>query len=230
MKAAAIIVMALAMTFSTEKASGQTPTDAKEFVHQMYIEGIPYQEVIRLDPRAVPILLELLSDPREEPYWANIVVALGMLGDERVVAPLIQFIERGVRGRALSREHYAAKSSAVMALGYVVNKSGNRQALTYLPEGIEPDAWRARGLDWRSPWHPNERDRDLHLATMAILGLGLSGNPSAAATLRSLQRPATTEAERTIQAQVADAVAEALKANKEIAAEGLASYYRPTQR
>jgi len=48
----------------------------------------------------------MLRDPREQLYWFNIVTTLGMIGDKRVVEPLIGFIEKEVRAgaRAQSRE------------------------------------------------------------------------------------------------------------------------------
>lgn len=66
-------------------------TDISNFARQVYIEGVPYEEVIRFDPAtSVPVLLEMLTDANEDEYWTNIVITLGMLGDERAVDPLIR--------------------------------------------------------------------------------------------------------------------------------------------
>ena len=66
-------------------------------------------------------------------------------------------------------------------------------------------------------------------ATVAILGLALSGRPEAAQALRALQQPATTEPQRAFQAQVSDLVSKALEEHQRIATQGLANYYRTTQ-
>ena len=64
------------------------------------------------------------------------------------------------------------------------------------------------------------------LSNYAIIGLGLTGNPQAAETLRSLLAPATTTAGKVFRARVRDTVIEALNANQVIAKEGLAAYSR----
>lgn len=112
-----------------------------------------------------------------------------------------------------------------MALGYLVNKSGNQKALTYLKESVKPAIWGERKMKWTSPFHANVDDRNQRLSTMAILGLALSGHPSAAETLRSLQTPTTTEADRAFQNQASPVIAEALGAHKTISRDGLARYY-----
>src|SRR5262245_21223669 len=109
---------------------GQTletrPDAIKKFVNEVYIEGVPYEQVVNLSPdAAIPILLEMLNDPRESEHWPNIVVTLGMIGDERAVKPLIAFIGRRESEEQLSRAESVAKTSAVMALGYVVNRTSN---------------------------------------------------------------------------------------------------------
>ena len=59
---------------------------------------------------------------------------------------------------------------------------------------------------------------------MAILGLALSAHPSAAQTLRSLQKPAANETEKALQARLKDVITEALRAHETISKEGLASF------
>ncbi|MGH7166213.1 MAG: hypothetical protein ACREIS_11890, partial [Nitrospiraceae bacterium] len=55
----------------------------QDFARQTFIHGVPYEGASRYDGSAVPVLLHMLEDPKEEPYWANIVITLGMIGDER---------------------------------------------------------------------------------------------------------------------------------------------------
>jgi HEAT repeat protein len=202
--------------------SGSTEIhDIRDFVHQIYIHGMPYAEVVRFDPAvSVPTLLEMLSDTKEKEYWPNIVVALGMLGDERAVDTLITFLEQDAKGSVLTHAEYIAKSSVVMALGYVINKSRSEKALNYLKEHVKPQSWRDK-IQWTSPYHSTPDALDIQLSKMTILGLGLSGNPSAAETLTSLR----TDPDKEFRTQVRDVVAEAQKANEKIFKEGLASYY-----
>lgn len=205
------------------------PGDIRTFVRQVYIEGVPYDLVRRFDPQtAVPILLEMLANPGDEEHWPNVVVTLGMLGDARAVDPLIRFLEQDFDG-TLSHAHYIAKSSVVMALGYLVNRSGNEQALQFLVESVDPDVWTRRGIRWLSPYHKTDLERNRQLTTMSILGLGLTGHPRAAGVLRSLQPGASSPQAVKLRREVPNAdnvVAEAIKANAAIADRGLAAYTR----
>jgi HEAT repeat protein len=172
----------------------------------------------------------MLADSNEEEYWPNIVITLGMLGDERAIDPLIKFLEQAVPGKQLSRSHYIAKTGVLMALGYLINKSGSQKALTYLRESLNPNAWSQRALSWSSPFNQDVEARDLQLTKMAILGLALSAHPAAAEALRSLQKPPQNEAERKLQARLSPTVAEALQEHRTIGTEGLVNYDRRRRR
>jgi hypothetical protein len=228
MKAAILVVSAIAIGMAVGPAASQAP-DIRTFVRQVYIEGVPFQEVERFNAAtAVPVLLEMLADAKEEEHWPNVVVTLGMLGDVRAVDPLIQFVEKEARG-TLSQAHYIAKTSAVMSLGYIVNKGKSDKALAYLTAGLDPDVWTQRGIKWSSPYHPNQADLRRQLITMSILGLGLSGTPKAVEVLRSYGRTAATPQAKRMRAElpnVDDILQEALKANERIARSGLAEYYQ----
>jgi len=202
--------------------------DIRDFVHQVFIHGVPYEEASKYDASAVPTLLQMLNNPAEEAYWPNIVVVLGMIGDERAVDPIISFIEADVPG-GLSREHYAAKTSALMALGYLVNKTGNRKALDYLKASASPETWAGRNIAGVAPFQASSTERNRDFSKFAIFGLALSGRPEAAQALRSLQQPAGAEVTREFQAQVSDLVSEALKENQKIANQGLENYYRSSR-
>jgi hypothetical protein len=130
----------------------------------------------------------------------------------------------------LSREHYAAKTSALMALGYLVNKSGDRKALDYLKASVAPAAWAARDLSGIAPFQTSLNERNRDFSKFAILGLALSGHPEAAQTLRQLREPSTSPATREFQAQMDDVIAEALRANQKISEQGLMNYYQTHRR
>lgn len=198
--------------------------DVQDFVHQIYVEGIPYELANAYDSTAVPTLLGMLADTTEAAYWANIAVTLCIIGDETAVDPLIDFIKED-QG-ALSSDVYRAKSSAVMALGYLVNKTGNATALTYLIESLNPTVWEEREVTYTGPFQASTAARDADLSTMAMLGLALSGHPDAAEALRNLTM---TNFDETFQAQASGAAAAALEAHQQIADEGLVEYYRKAQ-
>jgi hypothetical protein len=128
--AGAVAMAGLASAAAATDETASLP-DIRDFVRRLFIHGVPYEESIRYGPNVIPTLLEMLADPREERAWPNIVIVLGMLGDDRALTPLISFIEQNPGGR-LDYNRYEAKKNAIFALGYLVNKSGNQQALAYL--------------------------------------------------------------------------------------------------
>lgn len=209
MKTFALFVLVLAAS-TPSAAQGE---DVREFVRPIYIHGVPYEKALRFNPEtAIPILLRMLADPAEEQHWPNVVVTLGMVGDERAVEPLIEFLKRDVDG-TLSHSHYIAKSSVVMSLGYVINKTGSQRALDFLADGAAPESWSRQPMRWTSPYHRTDAERNRQLATMSILGLGLSGHPTAAEILRQIP-------------DVDGVVKTALEAHRQIAEIGLDRYYR----
>jgi hypothetical protein len=228
MKVVISMLLGIVISVSASPVAGQT-SDISTFVHQIYIEGIPYEEAIRFDPASVlPILLGMLADPKEEQYWPNIVVTLGMLGDERAVDPLIQFLKEDAAG-PLSHSRYKAKTSVVMSLGYIVNKNGSKKALEFLIDSVDPAVWTRRGIMWKSPYHRTEAERNQQLTIMSILGLALSGNQQALTLLRSLRRVPATRQAASLRAQIPgvdEVLKEAIEANEKIAKRGLAAYYR----
>jgi hypothetical protein len=201
------------------------PADIRDFVRQFFMHGIPYEETIIYGSHAVPTLLDMLADPREEQAWPNIVVVLGMLGDERAVTPLISLIERGSR-EVVNYSEYEAKKNAIFGLGYLINKTAHQEAFNYLRDGLTPTVWSERGVTWISPDHETAAERDRELSRMTIIGLGLSGDPAGEEALRELLTSALTLPEREFREQMSGVISEALKANQRIAEEGLAEYYR----
>ena len=217
--------MSLLIAGSVFFGAGQTSAmDVKEFVKQTFIHGVPYEKASGYGAGDVDTLLNMLSDRSQEDYWPNVVITLCIIGDDRAVDPVLSFIKES--SGQLSHAQYTAKTSAIMALGYLINKSGNRKALDYLMAGLEPGAWSEKGVDWVSPYHASAGDRDMQLSTMAVLGLALSGNSEAREALLSLQRAPKTAAAKRLQAQASATISEALSANQMIAEQGLAEYYR----
>lgn len=214
-------ILAGSLFFDAQHAAAM---DIKDFVKQTFIHGVPYEKASLYGAADVDTLLGMLSDRSQENYWPNIVVTLCIIGDDRAVDPILAFINGGTG--QLSHAQYTAKSSAVMALGYLVNKSGNRKALDFLKASLDPDAWGERRMSWTSPYQPSVADRNMQLSTMAVLGLALSGNTEARDALLSLQRAPKTAGSKRLQARASDTISEALSANQMIAEQGLAEYYR----
>jgi hypothetical protein len=202
----------------------------QEFVRQVHHHGVPYAEARRYSVSEVPALLGMLSDPAESPWWVNVVAVLGIIGDESVATPLIEFARQGTG--LITPDAYRAKSTVLLALGYLVNHTGSREALRFLLESANPSAWNARAIHWSSPIHATASARNARLSSTALLGLALSGAPEAGALLRSISDGTD---QRSIPpahaAQVRPTARQALPEFQLIARLGLARYYaRPVAR
>jgi len=227
--ATSVVVAGLVGSLLTSSASlVAIQLDVREFVSQVWFEGMPYEEGNRYDASVVPTLLQLLADPTAEEQRANVVVLLGIIGDERAAEPMINFISQGTA--ELSMTQYRARSSAIMSLGSLIAKSQNERALSYLIDSMSPQSWQEREIAWNSPFAASMEERDLQLSKMAILGLALSGHPTAGEALRPLQDPPETAADAAFQAEVSDIVSEALAVHSIVAADGLAAYYARQRR
>jgi Matrixin len=215
----------LAQSSAPQPDTARPVSDIQVFVHQTFVHGVPYGQATQFGAAAVAPLLTMLRDKKEEDYWSNIVAVLGMIGEEEAVGPLINFIETAGPPH-LSRAHYAAKTDAIMALGYVVNRRASVAALGYLKQGIKPESWAARLKGGLASYQASTAERDVDFSKHAILGLALSGRLEAAQILRSLQKPAVTESDKALQAQLGDLVSQALFEHAKIAKKGLRTYYR----
>jgi|GEM_PF-543423 len=224
------ILMALASLTWAGSGASQEAMDIKEFVRQFYIHGVPYAEASKYDASVVPTLLKMLQEPKEQDYWPNIVVTLGMIGDERAVEPMITFVERLKEEGTPNRSQRRAKTAAIMSFGYLINKSGNRRALDYLTTTLNPPA-PAVGA---GPFAATIAEQGEDLSKYAVMGLALSGSKAAEAlqsiqeSLESSDRPVastmTVSASRP-GSDISAIVKEALRANEEIADKGPAEYY-----
>lgn len=205
------------------------PTNVQEFARRTYFEGVPYEQASQYGRAAVPVLVAMLKDQKEAAHWSTVAITLCMIGDETAAKPVIEFINKGVEGE-LSPTEYAAKSNALMALGYLVNKSQSREAFAYLKASLKPGVWVERNIQWSCAAQVNEAARDQALCKKAILGLALCGTPEAAEALRSLQQPGPTPASTILRGAVSDLVGEALKEHEKVSTDGLSDYYKKSKR
>jgi FG-GAP-like repeat len=230
---------AAAVVLSAEAAGGAGPSAAaaagtvrseqevEAFVRRHYAHGVPYNEARRFAPEVAPTLLRMLGDPNEKDYWANIVGVLGIVGDASAAEPLIAFVERNA-GSALDPAAYRASLSALIALGYLANRTGDQRAVDFLAGRA-----RALGAAGAAPANaPGELRLDAEsLGQTAVLGLAVSGRPRAREVLEELMR---SDAAR-VRGQGAEAAAnspsqnllsEALTTHGAVETQGLAEYYR----
>ena len=115
----------------------------------------------------------------------NITTVLGFIGDDAAVVPLIDFVRGQDSDTEWSTAVYQGRASAIPALGYLVNKSGNAKAMKYLLKSVDPQIWIEREIPWLIARENEERLR-VRLSTSAVLGLALTGTIEAELKLHEL--------------------------------------------
>ena len=236
-----ILVLAILGVAAGSSTVGAQVESVRDFVHQQFMHGVPYDVASEFDRQtAVPELLGMLESSDEARARANVATTLGMIGDPRAVQPLIALVHRG--SDRLSRAEYNARTAAVTALGLIVNKEDDPEAFTYLKDGVNPEAWDDRPIEWLSPYDAGPRERNMQLAQMAMIALGYTGRKDGTVVLAALKARSGEVSQYVSDGppQVRDAVLtqffatleEAVKTNQEIAAggpQGLATYFARVQ-
>lgn len=168
-------------------ASSAGPEPIQSFVRKGFFEGVPYNQAKLYSDDDIPELEQLLQDPSAEDAWRNVVGTLGAIGTERAREVLIAYL-LGDPDAELSPAAYIAKSDVPIALGWLVYRSDDREALELLINATDGDWWTAQGIDWSTPIHQTREDLVASLVTKAIIGLTLSGTEEAEIRLAQLQR------------------------------------------
>lgn len=205
---------------------GELAMDVRDFVRAVYVEGVPYDAATRYTSEDSAVLLEMLGDHANALYWPNITMVLGVIGDDAVVEPLIDFVHGRNGGTEWSTSVYRGRVSAVGALGYLVNKNESpaaRAALEYLLDSVDPATWDDREIPWLAGRKDAGRIRE-QLSVTAILGLAITGRDEAADRLNELLDDERTP---TRLRSVTESVRPALD---EIRAHGLSAYYQGGKR
>lgn len=173
------LLVALSLSPTAQEAEEQSEP-LKNFVYGIHAGGNTYgaaKEVARSESASA--LRRLLYDPAMAPHWPNVTMLMGASGDPEMVPPLIDFVEARNSDIGWSAQVYRGRTSAIMALGYLVHESGDPRALDYLIASVDPLIWTdERRLPWvRSHENPNWLSQQL--STAAVTALAFTGRPEA---------------------------------------------------
>lgn len=185
--------MAMCVTFALVSGARAQPTQME--VRQVLRDGAFPESFAELaasyDRSASPLLTEMLNSPTETANRGRIATLLGATGDESAVGALISFIEKPANTEHISYEEQEARVSAIRALGYLVNRTGNERALKYLIDGLTPVVWSQRGVTGMAPSEKSYEEYYRALSRQAIFALAYSGHPAAAEAITTLQQSPT---------------------------------------
>ncbi|RBP46537.1 matrixin [Roseimicrobium gellanilyticum] len=208
---------------SESERDGAPPSSAQEYLDRVYLHGVPYAHVEGFGPQHIPALKAALNSPNRLHSWSNAVVGLAAIATPESVEAVLSFVR--ANNVSVSSGSYQVKRTAVMALGYAVQKASTSQdpvyrearakALAQLQQAASGSYWRSRvGGTARSV---SGADPTEGLVTSALAGLALSGAPEAAAFFENASRG-------TGRSVGDDPIAEARKEYAKVKAQGVRSY------
>lgn len=186
--------------------AAETSVDATSFVCREYKHGVPYVPARAYTAADVESLRRVLADPANEPYWANTIITMGIIGDARVTQPIVDFLERRFEGE-VSLARFNALLSAPLALGHAA-MHGNQAALDYLVRHHTLAAWEAKDLEWTFQRYRGHT-RSVLLAKMVIRALAFGCKPETKAVLvrmRDSEQSEYVELRRHAQADITEAL------------------------
>jgi hypothetical protein len=211
-------------------AAGRLPVE--EFVTQIFIQGLPLDEAAQYGEEDVEPLLDILSDPSMVRYHENAALTLGMIGDERAVDPLIEYVQRGPAGgeAAATAEDpphaaYQGRVGAIVGLGYLANLTGSERAVEFLIQQSNPAAWSEETLDQLPSREAGAAEPREDLSKYAIISLGFSGSEEANEHLRSLGSEGARASTSGFLSENRNEIAQSLRIFEEVSEIGLVDYY-----
>lgn len=223
---------AVALTAGHDADGFQVPKDVREFVRQHFFDGVPFEAAATYKPADADILLKMLADPREdEEFLPEIVTTLCFIGSEKAVEPLINF----VKGPKATEAAFKAKNAALIHLGDLIHKTGNKQALEFLSSVASKPAEARTLAASRVPVAaaaaategvaaPTADEMASELAISATWGLALAGKPEAEAAIKALEAsPDALPAAKQM-------TEEAMKTCKAVQSMGQQNYYKETKK
>ncbi len=216
-----------ALSASTASSAEKSPPSAKlpvrDFVSNIYFDGLPLNIAATYSADDAATLMNMLKDPEQERYHENIALTLGMIGDPKSVDLLIEYVNKPVVENE-SRAEHKGRVGAIVALGYLVNRSKSKKALTFLKQSSIPETWQQRNIKGFSSSDVKMRRT---LSKYSIISLGLSGDPEAFKHLEMLNEEPQKipNADAIFLDDVKAIVSESIKLNQRISREGLLKYY-----
>lgn len=182
--AAALLGSALTLA-STATAQANPSLDAAEaLARDTFYEGVPPEAARELDAAGIERLIEMLGDPAEAPYHAQILEVLGMSGRRDVYAVVAAAAAEEPTGE-VDRAGLRKRVAVLVALGHLARDDD--RALADLEAAAQIAA--VRTPRWR---HGPLRGRRLSglMRRSAVSALANSGRPEARATLQRLETDA----------------------------------------
>ena len=185
----------LSLTAIPRELQAQDPPVEEElwaFVSSGWSHGTPYAraEEFRSRADAADLLRKWLDDPARARAWKNIVLTLGVIGNDDDTSRLRRFIIEGSSSinDPLLRER-AAALQALAFLGHEADANGRESgALDFLIRSISPgsDFWRVETFNWSVTDEQARTQLTRALGHQLVLALSLIGSDRTGELLQSI--------------------------------------------
>jgi hypothetical protein len=159
-------------------ASQDSVADAEALVRAQWYEGIPFASARAVTPDGAERLVEMLGSPDERDTHAATIEVLGIAGHAGAYEAIASYAARLPDGEITADELRGCRA-VPLAMGHLAGR--DPRAIGYLAAAARRDR-----VGWRHG-HMDEGQVAALLKELAIAGLGLSGDPNAAAVLRELE-------------------------------------------
>jgi HEAT repeat protein len=123
------LTLCLSLGIGTGVSAQRAQVDVRDVVRGSSFPRGYVELSASFDASVTPQLIAMLNSNREEEHWIRVAGMLGVVGDERAVDALIEFVERPVDTLRLSRAHNDARNEAIRALGFLVHRRGNERGV-----------------------------------------------------------------------------------------------------
>jgi hypothetical protein len=173
----------------------------EEFVSQVFVHGVPYEEARLYSSSDVSRVLPWLRDSNKMDYGSNIATTVGIVADSNAFSVLESVINAD-GADAIPVASYRARFGAIMAMGYVIRGSNDQRARDFLERHSSPSDWSE--TKWRAPYQATSAERDADLASAAVLGLSLAADSRALAFLQTRAAIGDTPYSRVVRQAVED--------------------------
>lgn len=228
---ALLLMPPLSSVTQTGQQEARGSEDVSAFVRGIHADSISY-DAAREYTEHSEVLLAMLENGDDAPYWPNITMVLGFTGHSALVDPLIDFLHGGNNDIPWSTAVYRGRASAITALGYLIHHNTAEddeaigRAMEYLRASVVPQKWIEREIPWLiARGDDSERERlCMRLSTSAVLSLALTGRDEAAGELHQL-----ADGGDGVPARLRQVAESALPHWERINKDGLAEYYRASE-
>ncbi len=167
---------------AVSSAQEQSKVPLLEMAKRSFTNRVPYALFANGDAAELPALAPLLFDFSYQHQWKNIASILGILGNKTHLELLIKFVEADLVG-ADSAASYRAKTSALLAMGYYLNRTGDSRAAGYLLSATNPGFWETMNAPWLGFESEERRTQINQLQEVSLIALALSGRDEVAPLL-----------------------------------------------